>query len=107
MSVQVDQRFLANLRRLGFAEGISTLVLLGIAMPLKYVANVPKAVSIVGSLHGFLFIGLCLMLMLAVRRIGISMIAAGLGMLAAVIPFGPFLYDSWLMKQIGDDSRAK
>ena len=38
------------------AEGISFLVLLLIAMPLKYAANLPQAVMVVGMLHGLLFI---------------------------------------------------
>ena len=49
-----DRLFLSRLRRLGFAEGVSTLVLFGIAMPLKYLADMPMAMRIVGSLHGFL-----------------------------------------------------
>ena len=38
------------------AEGISFLILLGIAMPLKYLAKIPIAVTIAGSIHGLLFI---------------------------------------------------
>ncbi|HEV2638382.1 MAG TPA: DUF3817 domain-containing protein [Actinocrinis sp.] len=38
------------------AEGVSFLVLLLIAMPLKYFANLPQAVMVVGMLHGLLFI---------------------------------------------------
>ena len=38
------------------AEGISFLVLLLIAMPLKYAAGLPQAVMVVGMLHGLLFI---------------------------------------------------
>jgi integral membrane protein len=43
-------------RKIAFAEGVSFLVLLLIAMPLKYFANLPIAVTIVGGLHGFLFV---------------------------------------------------
>ncbi len=38
------------------AEGVSFLVLLLVAMPLKYGADLPVAVSIMGSVHGILFI---------------------------------------------------
>ena len=38
------------------AEGVSFLVLLLVAMPLKYLANMPMAVTIVGGLHGILFV---------------------------------------------------
>lgn len=97
---QINHSFLNNLRRLGFVEGMSTLVLFGIAMPLKYVAGMPTAVRIVGSLHGFLFVGLALMLMVAITQIPISKKVAFVGIVAAIIPFGPFVWDRWLMKQL-------
>ena len=45
-----------QLRVVGIAEGISFIVLVFIAMPLKYLAGYPLAVTIAGSIHGFLFI---------------------------------------------------
>ena len=92
----VDVPFLTNLRRLGFVEGISTLVLFGVAMPLKYVAGLPIAVRIAGSVHGFLFVWLVVMLLMATRRVPISRLLAVAGILAAVVPFGPFVFDRWL-----------
>ena len=52
----IDLRFLAQLRLLGVVEGTSTLILFGIAMPLKYLAGMPMAVTVVGSIHGALFV---------------------------------------------------
>jgi integral membrane protein len=46
----------SRFRKIAIAEGVSFLVLLFIAMPLKYFAGLPKAVTICGSLHGLLFI---------------------------------------------------
>ncbi len=43
-------------RKIAFAEGVSFLVLLLIAMPLKYMADLPITVTIVGGLHGILFV---------------------------------------------------
>lgn len=96
--------FLKFLRGLSFVEGTSTLVLFGIAMPLKYMAGMPMAVKIVGSLHGFLFVGLVFMLMAAVTKIPISSRVAFVGMLAAIVPFGPFVYDHWLMKHVAKNA---
>lgn len=45
-----------TLRVISFAEGLSYIGLMGIAMPLKYVANMPFAVRVMGSLHGLLFV---------------------------------------------------
>ena len=47
---------LSILRLLAFLEGVSFLVLLGIAMPLKYYYNKPEFVKIVGMAHGVLFV---------------------------------------------------
>ncbi|HEX2061217.1 MAG TPA: DUF3817 domain-containing protein [Thermoanaerobaculia bacterium] len=85
--------FIRALRRLAFVEGVSTLVLFGIAMPLKYFAGMPMAVRIVGSIHGALFVALVVMLLLAIRRVPISPALAAVGIAAAVLPGGPFLFD--------------
>ena len=47
---------LRHLRLVALLEGSSFLVLLFIAMPLKYLADQPLAVRIVGSIHGLLFV---------------------------------------------------
>ncbi|HEX6085217.1 MAG TPA: DUF3817 domain-containing protein [Thermoanaerobaculia bacterium] len=90
--------FVRALRHLAVIEGISTLVLFGIAMPLKYFAGMPMAVRIVGSLHGALFVALVLMLLVAIRKVPISLGVAAAGMVAAVIPGGPFLLDRHLAR---------
>ena len=91
-----DATYLARLRRLSFVEGVSTVVLFFVAVPLKYLAGLPIAVKIVGPIHGLLFVALAAALVMATERIGLSRRMAGLGVLAAVIPFGPFVYDRWL-----------
>jgi integral membrane protein len=91
--------FIRALRRLALAEGISTLVLFGIAMPLKYFAGMPLAVRIVGSIHGALFTALVVMLLLAIRKVPISPTLAAAGIAAAVVPGGPFLLDRHLARR--------
>jgi integral membrane protein len=90
--------FVRALRQLALIEGISTLVLFGIAMPLKYFAGMPLAVRIVGSIHGALFTALVVMLLVAIRKVPISPTLAAAGILAAVIPGGPFLLDRHLAR---------
>lgn len=94
----VNQSFLTKLRWMGFVEGTSTLVLFFIAMPLKYLANRPIAVEIAGSIHGVLFLCLVAMLAISIRRVPISLGLSLAGMVSAVIPFGPFVYDRWLQR---------
>ena len=59
---------IGRLRQIGLFEGISFLVLLGIAMPLKYFAERPEAVKVVGWIHGILFMVFCWALFVAARQ---------------------------------------
>lgn len=93
-------RSLQRFRTISMWEGISFLVLLGIAMPLKYVADQPMAVKIVGWIHGVLFIlyGYFLIQVTLDQRWKFGrVILAGL---AALVPFGPFLFDRSLKKEL-------
>jgi len=92
----LDLTFLKRLRLLGTVEGISTLILFGIAMPLKYFAGMPMAVRIAGSVHGLLFVCLAVMFVLAVKKVPLGNGLAVAGIIAAVFPFGPFVFDRWL-----------
>lgn len=83
---------------MGFMEGVSTLILFFIAMPLKYLAGRPIAVEIAGPIHGGLFVCLVLMLAISIWRVPLKVSMSLMGMLSAVIPFGPFVYDHWLKK---------
>lgn len=93
--------FLRALRQLAIIEGISTLVLFFVAMPLKYFAGMPMAVKIVGSIHGALFVVLVVMLIVAIRRVPISYATAAAGVIAAVVPGGPFLLERRLVEKYG------
>lgn len=87
---------IGRLRAVGLAEGCSYLLLLGIAMPLKHFAGLPQAVFVVGWVHGVLFITLCLAIALAVVQAKLPIKWAILALVAAVLPFGPFVIDSKL-----------
>jgi integral membrane protein len=94
----IDVRFLRRLRTAGFVEGCSTLVLFFIAMPLKYFAGMPLAVTIVGGIHGFLFLLLVALFIAAVKKVPLALPLAVAGVFGAVIPFGPFVVDRWLAR---------
>jgi integral membrane protein len=88
-----------RLRAIGMIEAISFLVLLGIAMPLKYFADLPQAVRIVGWTHGILFIGFFIALMLARDAMQWNFRWTALVLLAALLPFGPFVIDRRLRQE--------
>ena len=78
---------------IAYAEGASFLVLLGIAMPLKYLAGMPLAVRVVGSIHGGLFVLYALLVLEALGAGRFRLRTAALAMLASVLPFGPFVFE--------------
>jgi integral membrane protein len=86
----------ARLRAVACLEGVSYLVLLGAAMPLKYLAGLPLAVRIVGSLHGALFVWGGLLVLAALRTRHKSLGWALRILLAALLPFGTFFLDRGL-----------
>jgi integral membrane protein len=89
----VDTTKIDRLRLVGKIEGVSYLLLLGIAMPLKYYAGIPEAVKLVGWLHGALFVAFCLSLMQVWTEHGWPWSRCAMVFIASLVPFGPFLID--------------
>ena len=79
----------------GYLEGFSFLILMGYAMPLKYIAGDPEMVSLMGSLHGGLFVAYIALLFLGVGKHW-TFTALTHGFIAAVVPAGPFLFEGML-----------
>jgi integral membrane protein len=79
--------------KIAFWEGISFLVLLGIAMPFKYFLGYPQAVQVVGWLHGVLFMLYAIALLWVFAAVRWPIWKCALAMLAAFLPFGPFWFD--------------
>ena len=84
---------LERLRLVGKIEGVSFLVLLCIAMPLKYAAGMPMAVKVVGWAHGVLFVLFVASLWGARREAKLPVRLSAMVFIAALLPFGPFLID--------------
>jgi integral membrane protein len=90
---------LGRLRLTGLTEGVSYLLLLLVAMPMKYLADVPAAVTVVGWAHGVLFIALCVAIAAAMWQSGLSWRLGLLAFVAALLPFGPFVIDGRLRRE--------
>lgn len=87
---------LDRFRAISLAEGVSYLVLVGIAMPLKYAAGIPSAVRIVGMLHGVLFVAFVVGLAVAAKAETWRAKQIAIAMIAALLPFGAF----WLERRL-------
>lgn len=78
-------------------EGVSYLLLLGIAMPIKYLSGYPdlgkQVVFWVGLGHGILFIGYATVTFVAWGKGALTAKLVGLAALASLLPFGPFVLD--------------
>ena len=90
---------LSWLRKTGIAEGISFLVLLCIAMPLKYIFHQPMAVKIFGWAHGILFIAFLVLAWEVKTDRNKSLKWFAIAFLAAIIPTGTFFFDKKLKEE--------
>jgi integral membrane protein len=91
-------KWLKRFRAISIVEGMSFLLLLFIAMPLKYIFDYPLAVKYVGWAHGALFMLYVLILFPVARILKWSFKKTFIGLVASVLPFGPFIFDRNLKK---------
>ena len=100
MLQQFLQTSKVHLRLSALLEGISYLVLLLIAMPLKYLADLPQMVKVVGMAHGVLFVWYVIAVLVAKAEFKMSYKATALALLASLIPIGTFYADAKIFKQL-------
>ncbi|TDQ19127.1 integral membrane protein [Algoriphagus boseongensis] len=79
-------------------EGMSFLILLFIAMPLKYIMDMPLAVTYVGWAHGLLFILYIYTVFPTASKLKWEFGRTFFALLASILPFGPFIFDRNLRK---------
>jgi integral membrane protein len=84
---------LSIFRKVAVAEGISYLLLLFVAMPLKYWADLPLYVKYTGWAHGLLFVLYAATLVMAWQEQKWKFGKAVLIFLASLLPFAPFIVD--------------
>ena len=93
-------------RFVGLLEGISFLLLLFIAMPVKYMLGNPILVKYVGMGHGVLFVAFLAVLFIVCEKQKWSIKMFILGLVASILPFGPFVFDKKLKKLEQPESQA-
>lgn len=76
--------------RINTIEGYSYIILVFIAMPMKYILEMPMAVKVVGMIHGILFIMFCYYLFMAWKQSKWAFKENIIFFTASLIPFGTF-----------------
>lgn len=90
---------LGRFRLVAISEGISYMLLLFIAMPLKYMAGIPEAVKYTGWVHGLLFMLYILALISVKVDRNWSFVKTALAFLVSLVPFAAFVFDKHLRKE--------
>ena len=88
-----------RVRFVGLVEAVSFLVLLGVAMPLKYFAGMPTAVLVVGWAHGVLFMAYIPAVFIARKAMNWGFAWTVLALKASLFPFGTFIMDKYLVRR--------
>ena len=86
-------------RGVAFVEGVTTLALFLVAMPIKYLAGNPEPVRITGWIHGIAFIAYVLTMGIALRGRGWTAWDLARTFAAALVPFGTFANDRFLRER--------
>ncbi len=99
--IQLFKSRLGRLRIIGFLEGISLLILIFIAVPMKYMFHNPVGSEIMGPIHGTLF----LLFVFNTLSVGVEQewkfkIITWKVLLACIVPFGTFYIDRKILSKI-------
>jgi len=95
---------IGRLRVVGFWEGVSFLLLLGVAMPLKYWAGEPGAVRVVGMAHGVLFLLYVWCAVQAAVEHEWTWKRTALVLVASLLPAGPFVVDARVLRAAANET---
>lgn len=85
-------------RAVALIEGVTTLLLFFVAMPLKYWAGVTWSVPIAGQLHGYAFVAYVVLMCIALPGTGAGALGFARSFIASLFPFGTFLNEPYLKR---------
>lgn len=95
------------LRTVALLEAVSYLILLFIAMPLKYAMGMPLAVRIAGSVHGGLFVVFCFALYRVLMQTNWPFKRAVFVFIVSLLPFVPFFIDRRMREWSADSNQTQ
>ncbi|MEX3015923.1 DUF3817 domain-containing protein [Gymnodinialimonas hymeniacidonis] len=93
---------MVGLMRAAIFEALTLLALFCVAMPLKYTAEIPQAVSVMGPIHGLAFMVFLWFVIRSWAEGLINWLGALRLLVGAFIPFGGFVNERWLRQQMGE-----
>lgn len=99
MTTLVKGKSIRQLRLAAILEGISYLLLLGVTMPLKYLADMPEPNMVVGYAHGVLFIWYIALVLLVAYRYRWPFSATALALAASLLPFATFYVEAKMLRK--------
>jgi integral membrane protein len=88
------------LRWLARAEGLSYVLLVFVAMPLKHGLGEPLPVRVIGAVHGLLFLAWVLGLVRSARQRGWPRDLTWLGLVTSMIPMGFVFFEAALRDRL-------
>lgn len=86
-------------RKIAWIEGVSYLLLVFIAMPLKYWFDQPQWVRIVGSAHGALFVAFLILALLVMIKYKRNLVWGIKAFISSLLPFGTFYMEKFWKKE--------
>lgn len=87
-------------RGVSLCEGVSTLLLFLLAMPLKYGAGYDALIRPIGMLHGALFVLYIAVMIIAFSANRVRPVGWVRSFVASLYPFGTFINDRWLKREV-------
>lgn len=93
-------------RGVSLIEGVTTILLFLVAMPLKYGFGNDALIRPFGSLHGAAFVAYMVVMVVAFAVTGVGAAGWFRSALAGIIPFGTFVNDHWLKREIAAQKAA-
>lgn len=102
----IDLGAVRRLRIIGLVEGCTLLALVGIAVPLKYLAGWPHGTTLLGPVHGIAFTLYVVAAVQAIAAGGFSPREALRVFLVSILPAGPFWNDTLLKRKLAAATTA-